>query len=225
MPVVVPGELDVGTDADDPRTVFLARAFRREFGAAQPRTLPGGLELFPVDSLVYEQLPQGAVLPRDTRTSSVRVMLSHAPVIPLLDVRLNWTVAVTSPDVIFSAHELSSALIRTTRRNPTDFASMVNAEQGQLERFLVSREDYLELVVPSCSSRVTYQPGFGVALFSLPGPGGGDPTFDYAVLWTPMRALHLWGYAVVGAYAALILFLPLGQAARLRWAWRKNFLR
>lgn len=225
VPVVVPGERDVGDDADDPDTVSLARAFRQEFGTAHPIMIPGGLELFPVDSLVYEQLHPHVVLPRDMLTSAVRVMLSHAPVIPLLDVRLNRTVTAASPDVIFSAHELSSALIRTTRRNPADFVSMVNAEQGQLERFLVSRDDYIELVVPSCSSRVTYQPGFGVALFTLPGPRGGDPTFDYAVLWTPMRALHLWGYAVVGAYAVLILVLPLGQVARLRWAWRKKFLR
>lgn len=220
--VVLPGERDLGTEPDDPRTASLVRAFRREFGAASPRLLAEGFELFPVDSLVFEQLARDAPA-REVRPGSVRVMLSHAPVIPLLDVRLNWTVTLASPDVIFSAHELASALIRTTRRNPTDFASMVNAEQGQLERYLVSQEDFLELVVPPCSSRVAYHTGYGVALFNK--PMGGEASFDYAVLWTQMRALHLWGYAVVTAYGVTILVLPLAQLARFRWAWRKNFMR
>ncbi|XP_065306953.1 uncharacterized protein [Dermacentor albipictus] len=220
--VVLPGERDLGTEPDDPHTVSLVRAFRREFGAARPHLLADGFELFPVDSLVFEQLARDAPA-RDVRPGSVRVMLSHAPVIPLLDVRLNWTVTLASPDVIFSAHELASALIRTTRRNPTDFASMVNAEQGQLERYLLSREDFLELVVPPCSSRVAYHTGYGIALFNK--PVGGEATFDYAVLWTPMRALHLWGYAVVTTYGVTILVLPLAQLARFRWAWRKNFMR
>ncbi|KAH8022927.1 hypothetical protein HPB51_006357 [Rhipicephalus microplus] len=107
--------------------------------------------------------------------------------------------------------------------NPTDFVSMVNAEHGQLERYLVSREDFLELVVPPCSSRVAYHTGYGVALFNK--PVGAEATFDYAVLWTPIRALHRWGYAVVIIYGFAILALPLAQLARFRWAWRKNFMR
>ncbi|KAL1486233.1 hypothetical protein MTO96_031469 [Rhipicephalus appendiculatus] len=220
--VVLPGERDLGIDPGDPRTRLLVRAFRREFGVALPRLLADDFELFPVDSLVFEQLAWDAPA-RELRPGSVRVMLSHAPVIPLLDVRLNWTVTLASPDVIFSAHEMASALVRTTRSNPTDFASMVNAEHGQLERYLVSREDFLELVVPPCSSRVAYHTGYGVALFNR--PVGGEATFDYAVLWTPMRALHLWGYAVVTMYGFAILGLPLAQLARFRLAWRKNFMR
>lgn len=216
--VVLPGELDLGLDIDDPGTKAMARAFRREFGATEPRHVAKGFELYPVDWAVYEQLPRDE---REPVKGSVRVMLSHAPVIPLLDVRLNLTLALASPDVIFSAHELSSALIRATRRNPTDFASMVNAEQGQLERHLVSREDYLEFVIPSCSSRVTYSPGFGVALFTM----AEEPTFDYAVLWTPARALHLWGYVAIGGYALVILVVPLGQLTRMRCTWRTNFMR
>ncbi|XP_077564849.1 uncharacterized protein LOC144180362 [Haemaphysalis longicornis] len=196
----------------------MARVFRREFGAPGLRFVAKNFELYSVHWDVYEQPPRDVRIPAK---GSVRVMLSHAPVIPLLDVRLNWTLARASPDVIFSAHELSSALIRATRQNPTDFASMVNAEQGQLERHLVSREDYLEFVVPSCSGRVTYSPGFGVALFTM----SDEPTFDYAVLWTPARALHLWGYVAIGGYALVILVVPLGQLARMRWTWRKSFMR
>ncbi|XP_075749346.1 uncharacterized protein LOC142814469 [Rhipicephalus microplus] len=220
--MVLPGERDLGIEPEDPRTASLVRAFRREFGVGQPRRLADDFELFPIESLVFEQLAWDAPA-RELRAGSVRVMLSHAPVIPLLDVRLNWTVTIVSPDVIFSAHELTSALVRTTRSNPTDFVSMVNAEHGQLERYLVSREDFLELVVPSCSSRVAYHTGYGVALFNK--PVGAEATFDYAVLWTPMRALHRWGYAVVIIYGFAILALPLAQLARFRWAWRKNFMR
>ncbi|KAH7950825.1 hypothetical protein HPB52_002106 [Rhipicephalus sanguineus] len=112
--VVLPGERDLGMEPEDPRTASLKRAFRREFGVTQPRLLAEGFELFPVDSLVLEQLTWDAPV-RELRPGSVRVMLSHVPVIPLLDVRLNWTVTLASPDVIFSAHELASALVRTTR--------------------------------------------------------------------------------------------------------------
>lgn len=216
--VVLPGELDIGWDIDDPYTKDMERVFRQEFGAVEPRQVAKDFELYPVDWAVYEQLPRGE---RKPAKGSVRVMLSHAPVIPLLDVRLNRTLALASPDVIFSAHELSSALVRAARQNPTDFASMVNAEQGQLERHVVSREDYLEFVVPSCSSRVTHAPGFGVALFTM----ADEPAFDYAVLWTPARTLHLWGYVVIGGYALVILVVPLGQLTRVRWTWRINFVR
>ncbi|CAN7948198.1 unnamed protein product, partial [Ixodes hexagonus] len=194
---VLAGETDVGRDFEDPQAIAANRAFKKVFGPTTAFRLQGKYDFYSTDLLSRESLAKNASAMMETSLDrTVSVLLSHLPVLPMLSVRLNRTLAKVRPNVIFSAHERSSLLAMAHKRDPSDYASVINAEpeSGGLDRSVLTDDSYLEHVVPPCSYGVTLFPGYGVAIFS------GNRLLDYAVLWTPMRTVYLWGYLLVLAY-------------------------
>lgn len=206
--VLLIGETDLGgPDFDRQGTRAVNHAFKTFFGNISAFRLKDIYDFFPVSVLAHEVRSQSfELLKRTSRKDTVSILLSHLPVLPMLNVKLNKTLGYVDPDVIFSAHETSSVIVRATKNDPSDIWSVMNPDlgSGSMERFLLGGEHYLELVVPSCSYLVTNFPGYGMAVFS------GNKLLDYAVLWTPMRKLHLWGYIILVSYALLLITIPFG---------------
>lgn len=204
--LVLPGERDVGRDQDEPAVANASMAFVRMYRC--PSVLLREKYEFVVYNSLYRESRNLAKNLSAAQNGAVRILLSHLPVLPMLDTRINRTLRHVRPNVIFSAHERASFLVRAPKSSPEAFSTIKNFEPAfGIGRYMLDEEGLLEFIVPSSAYDVTSSPGYSVAIFS------GDMMLDYAVLWTPARAVHIYGYVVIIIYCALLfspVFHPLG---------------
>ncbi|XP_064469518.1 uncharacterized protein LOC135384236 [Ornithodoros turicata] len=205
--LVLPGELDVGDDPDSPTTLNNTIAFAKTYGCPHVVRLGKKYDFFVVDSLSrghadpsHEDLNS---MLNTGQPGTVRVLLSHLPILPLLDRRLNALLDTVKPHVIFSAHERTPHLVRATKTSPAGNLSVTKNFATGSSRFTLKEEtNLLEFLVPSSAYDVTPTPGFGLAIFSE------SMLLDYATLWTPSRTPHLVGYVTLTGFCVFLYIVP-----------------